>query len=33
MVSGTDVAGLVLPQLATSLAQPRASMDEVLVRF
>ena len=33
VVSGTDAAGLVLPQLATSLAQTRSSRDEVLVRI
>jgi transposase len=33
VASGTDAAGLVLPQLATSLAQIRASRDEVLVRI
>ena len=33
VVSGTDAAGLVLPQLANSLAQIRASRDEVLVRI
>ncbi len=33
IVSGTDAAGLVLPQLATSLAQTRTSRDEVLARI
>ena len=33
VVSGTDAAGLVLPQLATSLAQNRPSRDEVLIRI
>lgn len=32
VVSGTAAAGLVLPQLAASLAQTRSSRDEVLVR-
>ena len=33
VVSGTEAAGIVLPQLATSLAQTRTSRDEVLVRI
>ena len=33
VVAGTGAAGLVLPQLATALAQPRTSRDEVLVRI
>jgi len=32
-MSGPDAAGLVLPQLATSLAQTRASRDELLARI
>ncbi len=31
--AGTDTAGLVLPQMATSLAQTRASRDAVLARI
>lgn len=33
VVAGTDAAGIVLPQLATALAQTRSSRDEVFARI